>query len=92
MSWPPMLMHVKVKNKENDFGIWLPFFLLIPVLAAILIVLSPLIFILILVTWPGGWGRWALNALWAAICSFWAMRGLEVDVENAKERVRVSVF
>ncbi len=92
MSWPPMLMHVKVKNEENDFGIWLPLFLLAPVLFAILIVLSPLIFIALLVTWPSGWGPWALNALWAALCSLWNLKGLEVDVQNYKEHVKVSVI
>ena len=43
MNWPPMLMHIKVKNEENDFGIWIPFILIMLVALAVIIALSPLI-------------------------------------------------
>lgn len=92
MNRPPMLMHVKVQNKERNFGIWLPLFLLIPLVLVILIILSPLILIAILILWPSGWGRWAWLSLQAAFASFWAIRGLKVDVENNNECVYISVI
>jgi hypothetical protein len=92
MTWPPMLMHVQVENEEHDFGIWLPLFLIFLIILAILLVLSPLIFFAMLVLWPSGWGEWALRALWAAICTVWSMRGLEVEVEGRNEYVHVSVI
>ena len=91
MNRPPMLMHIKIQNEERDFGFWLPLFLLIPLALVILIILSPLILIAILVTWPSGWGRYALLSLQAAIVSFWALRGLEVDVQGRREKVYISV-
>ena len=94
MSWaPPMLMHVKVyKKDETDFGIWLPLFLIYLLIFAVLLVLSPLIFIAVLVLWPSGWGEWGLRALWAGIVSIWAIRGLEVEVQGQNEYVHVSVI
>jgi hypothetical protein len=91
MNWPPMLMHIKVQNEEHNFGLWLPLFLLLPLALVVLIILSPLIFIAVLVLWPSGWGEWALMALWGAIVSFWSLRGLTVDVQNGSKCVYVSV-
>lgn len=91
MNRPPLLMRVKVKNERNDFGLWLPLFLLIPLALVVLIILSPLILISLLVLWPFGWGRLVVLAPWAAIVSFCAMRGLKVDVHNPRESVYISV-
>lgn len=91
MNRPPTLMHIKIKNEEHDFGLWLPLFLLVPLALVVLIILSPLILIAVIVLWPSGWGEWALNVLWAAIVSFWSMRGLEVNVKNGNQYVYVSV-
>jgi hypothetical protein len=85
-------MHIKIQNKDTKFGLWLPLFLLIPLALVILIILSPLILIAILILWPSGWGRWALLSLKAAFVSFWAMRGLKVDVQNADGCVNISVI
>jgi hypothetical protein len=91
MSRPPMLMHIRFEKEDRSFGLWLPLFLLLPLALVVLIVLSPLIIIALLVLWPSGWGLWALKVLKAAIVSFWAMRGLEVDVQNSSQHVYVSV-
>jgi len=91
MNRPPMLMHIKIQNKERNFGLWLPLFLLIPLALVILVILSPLILIALLILWPSGYGRWALLCLKAAIVSFWAMRGLKVDVQGRNEVVYISV-
>ena len=92
MSWPPMLMHIRVKNHNKSFGLWLPLFLLLPLALAVLIVFSPLILIGVIVLWPSGWGKWALLALWGATVSFWSLRGLKVDVQGPKDTVYVSVI
>ncbi len=91
MSWPPMLMHVKIKNETSDFGLWLPLFLLLPLALVVLLILSPLILVAVLALWPSGWGEWALRVLWAAVVSFWAMRGLEVDIQSSSQCVYVTV-
>jgi hypothetical protein len=94
MNWPPMLMHVKVKNEKSDFGLWLPLFLLFPLALVVSIILSPLIIVGILVLCVlgyGRWVRWGFRCLWVAIVSSWALRGLKVDVQNGNQHVFVSV-
>jgi hypothetical protein len=94
MNWPPMLMHVKVKNEKSNFGLWLPLFLLFPLALVVLIILSPLIIIGILVLLMLGqerWVEWGLRCLWVAIVSSWALRGFKVDVQNGNQHVFVSV-
>jgi hypothetical protein len=89
MKRPPMMMHVKVQSEEKNFGLWLPLFLLIPLALVVLIILSPLLFVVFLI-WPD-WAIWGLKVLWAAFESFTAMRGLEVDVQDNRRQVHVSV-
>jgi hypothetical protein len=94
MNWPPMLMHVKVKNQKSDFGLWLPLFLLLPLALVVLIILSPLILIAVLILCAFGQGRWVwwgLRCLKAAIVSSWALRGLKVDIQNRNEYVFISI-
>ena len=91
MNLPPLLMHVKIQNENNNFGLWLPLFLLIPLALVVLIILSPLILIAVIVLWPSGWGKLALLTLWAAIVSFSSLRGLKVDVQGHRESVFISV-
>ena len=95
MSRPPMMMRIQVKNKDVNFGLWLPLFLIAVLLAAIVIILSPLIIlamIIMLMTGLERWVRFILLSIWAVTVSLWAMRGLEVDVQNARGRVYISVF
>jgi len=84
MNRPPLLMHLRIHNEDTKFGIWLPLFLLIPVVLVVLIILSPLILIAILVLWPTGWGKLAVRMLWASWGLFCAIRGLKVDVQNPR--------
>ena len=92
MNWPPMLMHVKVKNKNTNFGIWLPLFLLFPVALVFFLILSPLILIAIIVLWHSGWGKLALFSLIAGFMACWSLRGLKVDVKEHNERVLISII
>jgi hypothetical protein len=95
MNRPPMLMHIKIQNKDRQFGFWLPLFLLFPIALVILIILSPLILIALLILWWCGWGRWvrlSLKALQVAFVSFWAIRGLKVDVQGHNEIVYISII
>jgi hypothetical protein len=95
MNWPPMLMYVKVKNKDTDFGIWIPLILVMLVVLAVILALSPFIilaFIIMLMVGAERYVRLTLWGFWVAIVSMWAMKGLSVDVESNKEHVVVSVM
>jgi hypothetical protein len=94
MNWPPMLMHVKIRNDHTDFGIWIPLALIALIAFAVLIALSPFIilaFIIMLMTGAERWVRLTVLGLWTIIVSSWSLKGLEVYVENAKDLVIVSV-
>jgi hypothetical protein len=95
MNWPPMLMHIKIKNKDTDFGIWLPLILFIIIAAAVVIALSPIIILALIIMLMVGaerWARFTVLSLWAAFVSVWAMRGLEVNVQHLNDLVIVSVI
>ena len=47
MKRPPVVMRVQIRGKEREFGLWLPLFLLLPVGLLLLIILSPLIFVIL---------------------------------------------
>jgi len=92
MNWPPMLMHIKIKNKDTKFGLWLPLFLLFPIALVFFLILSPLILIAVIVLWHTGWGKLALFSLKAAFIACWSLRGLKVDVQRPKEYVSISII
>jgi hypothetical protein len=91
MNYPPTLMHLRIKNEKTNFGLWLPLFLLFPLALAVLIILSPIIVIGLIVTWPGGWGQWALRVLWRSIVTTFYLRGLKVDILGNNQAVYISI-
>ena len=90
MTRPPLWMKIRVRNEEHNFRLWLPLFLLLPLALVVLIILSPIIIIGLIIFWDS-WGMWSLKVIRASVMSFWNMRGLEVDVQNGKEMVFISV-
>jgi hypothetical protein len=93
MNRPPLWMHLRFKNEDRDtkFGLWLPLFLLLPLLLVVFLILSPLILIALLVLWPFGWSGWALRVLAAAGRVFCSLRGLQVNVKNRDGYVYITV-
>ena len=94
MMFPPLLMNVRVREDNDRFGIFvpLPLFLLLPIALVIFIILSPLILVAAIVTWPSGWGRAGLQALWAACGIYCSIRGLKVDIRGPQTLVKVTVI
>ena len=92
MNHPPLIMRIRVQNPEHKFGLWLPLFLLIPLVLIVLIILSPLLLIGFLALCCMGWGKLALH-LPVAICRVYcAARGLRVDVDNPTEKVKIFIL
>lgn len=90
MKRPPMLLHLKIRNKKISFGLWLPIFLLLPLALAVFIVAAPLILIAILIFWPRGWRKRALHifgAIFEIICS---LRGIKVDMQSDRDYMYIS--
>jgi hypothetical protein len=91
MTWPPALMHIKVKNENHNVGLWLPIFLLWPLALAVVIILLPIILVGLIIFWDS-WGLWSLKVLWAAIVTCCSLRGLQVDVQKGNELVYITMI
>jgi hypothetical protein len=90
MNRPPYLMRLRIANPEHKINLWLPLFLIAPIFIVILLALSPLALLAAIVMLPFGLGR-ILLAVPAALIIMYAARGLEVEVEDKRERVLISV-
>lgn len=89
MSIPPSVMRVGIAAPGRRIGLWVPLFLLWPVLAAVAIALAPFVAVLAIFLWPRGWGKPLLLAGPRAISLLVALRGLEVDVVQPNDRVHI---
>jgi hypothetical protein len=83
-------MKLRFQNDQRRFVLWIPLFLFAPFLLAFLIVLSPFIFISVLLFWED-WGRWLVKTVWTSLVSLFSLRGLEVDVQNENQCFYVAV-
>ena len=95
MNWPPMLMHLKIKNEKTDFGVWIPLVLVALIALAVVIALLPLILLAVIIMLMAGMERYARLTLWSIVTAFvagWSLKGLEVNVQNAHDHVIVSVI
>lgn len=98
---PPMLLRVRIENRQHRFGLWVPLFLVGPLAMVLLLVLGvlllPFIPIAAVVLWRRGFGEWVLLGtflllhvvpmLFVLLC---ALRGLTVDVTSGREQVYIA--
>ena len=91
MNRPPLIMRVRIRNTNTKFGLWIPLFLIFPIVAVLVIVLAPLALLAALIVLPFGYARTVLcaPALFSVFC---AMRGLEVDIVNGSKDESVLVM
>jgi len=91
MNRPPYLMRLQIKNQDNNINLWLPLFIILPVVAIIFIIAVPLILVAAAILWPYGWGKPLVMAIPAVLGCLCALRGLEVDITQNKEKVFISI-
>jgi hypothetical protein len=93
MNWPPYLLRIRIRNPRHGFALWLPLFLLWPVVLAILLaaflVLLPFALLAMLFTWSLHWWRPILRGLPALGRFCCALRGLAIDLEGSGGQVRI---
>lgn len=91
MIWPPSILRLRIiEERGKKIRLWIPLFLLWPLILAIMIVLSPIILLVAIVTWRKGYGKMILLGgprLFMVICN---MRGLRVKVNSSDEQVYVA--
>ena len=95
MNRPPCLMRIYIDKPDRKMNIWLPLFIILPVIAiimaAIMLILAPLVLLAAAILWPFGWGKPLLIAAPLVLACLWALRGLEVNVSNSHEKVNIAV-
>jgi len=91
MSGVPYLMRVQVKNENRRINLWLPLFVIFPVVAVLLLLMLPFMLLAAVILWPFGWGKALIGIIPAVGRCICAMRGLQVDVEDGPEKVNIWV-
>ncbi len=99
---PPMVLRVHIRDPKHGFGLWVPLFLVVPLVLPLVLVLSllalPFVLIAVAVLWHRGLNKWFLPVcilmlriipgLFRLLC---AVRGLRVDVQSESQQVYVSI-
>jgi len=95
MSWPPYLLKLRIKNPEHDFGLWLPLFLIWPIvlacLLAVFLILLPFALLALIFTWQLGWWRPVILGIPALCCVFCNLRGTIIDVDDRDGHVQIEL-
>lgn len=89
MNWPPMLLHLRFPAEEGSWGLWLPFFLVYPLLLAISLIAAPFLLLGALVLWPAGKTRIPLLVLPYAWEVIFKTRGLLVDIRHQDHNILI---
>jgi hypothetical protein len=88
----PMLVRFKIKEPgRRGFGLWFPIILIWVLLAALMLVLLPVLLLGALVTWPNGPGPRLLLVYPLLFSVLWNLGGLTIDVEQ-KQRMLLIDF
>jgi hypothetical protein len=93
MSRPPYWLKIRVENEDHSFPLWLPLFIIGPLvlllLLAIFLIMLPFALLALIFTWELGWWRpvfWFFPALFRLIGQ---LPGLKVDVGSNNGRVYI---
>jgi hypothetical protein len=92
MSFPPSLLYLKIRDdKEDGIGIWLPLFLLWPLIMIILALVFLLTSLVDFFMFMAGASYHGLTRLvFGVMVTTFELRGLKVHVENAEHHVNIT--
>ena len=90
MIFPPMWFRIKIRQTGgHNFGLWLPLFLIWPIVLVLAILLFPFVLIVSIFQLLAG-RRKLLILIFPRFCSvICALRGMKVDVQSPDETVYV---
>jgi hypothetical protein len=87
MNWPPLLLHLRIPSGEGFLGLWLPWFLIYPILLLLMLIALPFVLVLAVIMLPTGRARPLIMAgpfLWRLL---FAMRGLKMDIQTGNREM-----
>ena len=91
MILPPPLLRIRMRNKNTRFSLWLPLFLIWPLILLAMVILTPLVLICAALLWPVGMGKSILLTGFFLFRLFCSIKGLEIVVEKSSEQVLISI-
>jgi hypothetical protein len=86
----PMLLHLRIPTQDGSFGLWLPWFLIYPILLVLMLVVLPFVLLAAVVLLPLGKAQPVIMAgpfLWGIL---FALRGLKLEFETGGRAVLVN--
>ena len=90
MNRPPLVLRLAVANQRHHLSLWLPLFLILPIVALVALVLIPIIILIALILLPFGWGKPLLFSGPIFLRCLCELRGLEVDLKQDDQLLLVS--
>jgi hypothetical protein len=79
----PMIVRLKIKEPgRRGFGLWFPAIVIWILLAALMLVLLPVLLLAALITWPQGPGPRLLLIYPLLASILWNLGGLTIDVDQ----------
>jgi hypothetical protein len=92
MIFPPALFRLRlVEYGRKKVGLWVPVFLLWPLLLVLAAVSVPLLLVAALALWRNPKARKALKSIPAAFVAFCSLRGCRIEVNGAEEEVFIKI-
>jgi len=94
MSWPPYLLKIRIENDVHSLPLWLPLFIIGPIvlllLLAIFLIILPFALLSIILTWDMRWWRPIFLFIPALFHLFSQLPGLKVDIGSNGGRVYIT--
>ncbi len=93
MILPPAIVRFRiVEQGRRKIGLWLPIFLLWPVLILLILVSMPLLLFLALAFWWYTGARKILRCILFALSLIFSLRGLAIEVEDEEDQVIIKIM
>ncbi|MFC1983584.1 hypothetical protein ACFLVO_01005 [Chloroflexota bacterium] len=91
MNRPPMFLRMAFGRRDSKFRLLFPLFILFPCLVVILLLMAPFLLLATVVFWSFGWGKLFLLFIPVLLGLLWALRGLEIDINDKRQKVFISI-
>ena len=96
MKWPPYLMKLRFSDGKHHFGLWIPLFLIGPIvlvlLLAIFIILLACALLAFIFTFQWEWLRSVMMGVPAVYGIVSSLPGVTVDVDTPDTKVDISIY
>jgi hypothetical protein len=88
-------MKFRFSNGRHRFGLWIPLFLIGPLvlvfLLAIFIILLPFALLALIFTWRWEWLNWVVKGIPAIFHVLCSLSGVRVDVDTTDAKVYIAI-